>query len=285
MNSTSKSKRPEFVGENWYQPEQGYAYEFPPFIDLLDKEHLDAGDEWLRFLYVFEKAKTGDFSYVDFLPDLIRRTDDPGLWGAALELLAISEHPEALRALVGFMSHPAADVRLDAYAASTMSYDLAVVEPLLRARPDHLSTERGMIENALSHLLESEAGVICEPVGLSLADYERLVTSTAATIKARVGAGAAVFMGSLLDIKIILARVRTIVSSPDLRDYSGTLMDYLHRFEALTGWPCHGLFDEDGNPLPLSIRATIESFEHGRRVLDFEPGRRYFFGRLIGEHP
>ena len=188
---------------------------------------------------------------------------------------------DVLKELITFMSHPVFDIRLDAYAACTMGYSLMFVDPLLEARTKHLSTERGMIQNSLSNLLEPEASLICEPIGVSSSEYEEIVRNKVKEIEAEVGRDIPVLRGQALDLKNIIGEIKKLTQNPDIQEYTGILMDDLHRFEAITGWPCQGLFDEDGNALPLSMRATIEAFEQEGHLARFRPAHKYFFGHSI----
>jgi hypothetical protein len=279
--ASNTSSRPAFVGASWFQPEQGYSYASAPQVDLRDPRNLHSDNEWLRFLYIWESAKLGDFNGVAALPDLIRETTDPALWGASLQLLAIANRQFTLEALFNFMSDSSYDVRLDAYAASTLSYNLAIVEPLLQARQKRISMERGTIENALSHLLEAQAGPICEPLQITPSKYDDIVRRRASEIDQELGPSVAVYRGNILDVGTLINKIKALAGSSEVQELSGTLMDDLNRFEALTGWPCVGLFDEEGNALPLNIRATIESFERTNPLKGFQAGHRYFFGRII----
>lgn len=277
----SLNDRPAFLGDNWLRPEQGYSYALAPPVDLMNERNLDSEDEWMKFLYIFEKAKVNDRTHLHLLPALIRQSRNPYLCGAALDLIGAAGSEDLLEALIPFMSNSVFDIRLDAYAASTMSYRLMFIEPLLEARTRHLSTERGMIENSLSDMLEREASIICEPIGLSNTEYEKFVRDTAREVEAMAGIDVPVFGGETLDLRNIITEIKMLTQDPDIQEYAGILMGYLHRFEAITGFPCKSLFDEEGNPLSLSIRAIIETFEQEGFLSKFRPGQRYFFGHLL----
>ena len=84
-----------------------------------------------------------------------------------------------------------------------------------------------------------------------------------------------------LNIERIVNRTMTLVTSPEVGEFAGTLMDLMHRFETMTGLPCVGLFEESGQPLPLNIRLMLQQFVDGGGLSRFPPGVRYFFGRPV----
>jgi len=278
---TTKQGRPAFVGERWLRPDKGYAYEspIPPAFD--SRAAMRSDDGWVRLLGIFECAKAGDGSGLAQLPGIISASDDPYLSSAAINLLGAAGRESLLPALVPLMEHRIYDIRLDAYAAADLSGALLFIEPLLEAHAKHLSGERGMIENSLSHLLEPEADLIAEPMQMPLADYDVLVRRTAQAVEKSTGPGVPVFEGQPLNVERIVKRVLALVSSPELGEYIGTVMDLMHRFETLTGTPCVGLFEESGQPLPLNIRLTLERFVQGGGLSRFPPGRRFFFGHPV----
>jgi hypothetical protein len=117
---------------------------------------------------------------------------------------------------------------------------------------------------------------------LSDSAYEALVKRTVSDIEANAGRGTPVFRGQVLDLAFLLERIREITLDPQVQEYSGTLFDYLHRFEAMTGTPCRHLFDDEDNALPLSIQAALEMFIKLGGLSRFRRGQRYFFGHPIG---
>jgi hypothetical protein len=279
--SGESTQRPSFVGDRWNRSEQGYHYASAPPPDLADDHYLQSDIDWLVFLCVFEKAKAGDWSRLNLLPQLVQRNWDPYLSGEALDLLGAAGPKPLLKEVIPFMFHPVYDIRLDAYAAAGMSYDLMFMEPLLKARTQHLSGERGMIANVLSDLLESKASAIAEPMRISHQAYEELVRKTAKEVVEKAGPGVPVFEGSTLQLKHITDRILAFTQDRNVQDYAGTLMDLLHRFEAMTGVPRPGLFEGEGTPLTLSIRALVIDFIEKGGLAKFQPGQRYFFGHAI----
>jgi len=149
---------------------------------------------------------------------------------------------------------------------------------MLKAHRQHLSGERGMIENSLSDLLEPEAGLIAEPMQMPRDVYDALVRSTVASVEALCGPGVSVFQGQPLSIERIVNRTMAWVVSRKLAEYAATVADLMHRFETMTGIACVGLFEESGQPLPLNIRLMLQQFVRGGGLTRFPPGVRYFFG-------
>lgn len=277
---------PNFMGVNWLQPQQGYSYAFELKPNLLDQGNLLSDNYWMRFLFIFENAKIGSWGYIHLLPDLAKQSQNFDLCFACIDLLSVASSGTILNEICSFFSHADFDVRLSAYMAAARSCSLSFIEPLLEARSKHLSTEQGMIQSSLTRLLEPNPGIICEPYGLSETEYEKVVWNTKTHIENKIGEGVPVFRGEMLSLELIINRIKETTENHRIQEYWAVLDFDLHLFEAMTGTPCEGLFDDEDNPLPLSIRATIENFEKEGHLSKFRRGQRYFFGHSVaGDNP
>lgn len=281
MATTWRIERPPFLGDDWQRPEQGYSYASTPDVDLLDPANATSSNPWLVFLWIFERAKRGDFSELGRLPGLLTDHDDLDLYSAVLDLIAAAGTGSLLRSLPQYFASQYFDVRLDAYSACARSYQLEFVEPLIAAWGRHLTTEKGMIQNALSDLLEED---VDGPISRASPreQYHQLVYDTVRRVQSTTPPGALVFQGVELSLESIVTSIERLIRRPDVQQYSGTLMDLLDRFETFTGWARPRLFDDDGTALPLSIRWTLEEFRDRGNPERFERGRRYFFGHPVG---
>lgn len=279
MTTARYIERPWFLGDNWQRSEQGYSYASEPDIDLLDTVHRNSANPWLAFLWIFERAKRGDFAELHRLPDLLTGHDDLYLYSAVLDLIAVAGSGSLLWSLRDHFDSRYFDVRLDAYAASSRSYRPEFVAPLLAAWSRHMSTEKGMIQNALSDLLEDGEGPIS--VAPLKVDYKQLVEGALERAVSNAPPGSPIFRGMQLSLDTIVDPIEQLARRPDVREFSGTLMNLLHRFEAVTGWPRPGLFDEDGNALPLNILFALEEFRQRGTPERYKAGQRYFFGHPV----
>jgi hypothetical protein len=279
VTPTRNVERPRFLGENWQRSEQGYSYASTPDVDLLDPASLASSNVWIVFLAVFERAKRGDFRELHRLPKLLPGHDDMYLYAAVLDLIGTAASGALLSSLAQYFDNVYFDVRLDAYAACARSYQLQFVPPLLATWSRHLSTEKGMIQDALSDLLEDGEGPISE--GSLKVDFRALVQDALERARSGAPAGSPIFRGKVLSLDSIIDPIEELSRRRDVQEFSGSLMDLFRRFETFTGWPRVGLFDADGNALPLNIRWTLEEFRARGNPGQYQVGQRYFFGHPV----
>jgi hypothetical protein len=102
-----------------------------------------------------------------------------------------------------------------------------------------------------------------------------MVTSRIASLADDLGSDRVVVLGGgRFDVKDLARRMLKDVRTPDFR------RELRHRFEAVTGIDCASFYRK-GELRPLAAAAILEEFLESPAAERFEPGKRYFFGRLI----
>ena len=275
-----QSTRPDFVGSQWLMPGQGFAYESTPPDNLA--AHVDDDNEWMRLLATFEQMKKGKLEHDVSLFKLVSRSGNPEIRFLGLTLLRHVASQTCRLGIAQFFDHQDVDTRMAAYDAALYSSDLRLIDPLLRKHRHSKGDERFVIMHAISHLLETEPGKLYDDMSeLSPDEYERLTRATMRDVETRCGKGPAVFESRLLSLAYVIERIETLCGSDDAVEYSGAISTYFDLFEAMSGYSCVGVFDDDVMVDPHYAMELVDEFQETRKVGAFLPGQRYFFGHKL----
>lgn len=284
--------------------ERGRAFHFngPPPADIRSAKYSESRvpDESISAVLAYTQG--GDFTRFSRLIDLMKGSDDGVVWGRCATLYSYAAPFSALRDLIGAFAHTlyaSDDVVTQQWISEILcsSGALWCVPEVLKIfrrnkeRDKYFATPR-----YLSFVMESERGEISDgPLVMPRTDdlprwfdvpavydddaFEGLVLSRHAALSSQVGdpARAAFREGEPLSLTRVAEKaLARINAGEDIEEIAiaRTLL------EAATGEDLSEFY-RDGLLRNLSAAAGVESLLDSGMLKNFEPGRRYFFGRKI----
>ncbi|QRK12584.1 hypothetical protein JQX13_22675 [Archangium violaceum] len=246
---------------------------------------------WLRTEEIFNLLKMGDFSRVEELLEIYRKTEDGVLRATIRTLLGdagtfscfqqMREELEAERKTQDKMALYYYRDKASAYCDAFVNWGFLDAVPVI---VDHYITLRlARIKDVdyfpimLSLMMEREWSLLAvEPPEDALEEYLGLVMHRYEALCAQYGSGnVLVFNGELASVKYFAHRL-----AHDLGPARRAEVDLRRRFEASTGIDCHDMF-VDKVFQPLAAARIAESFLNSPDAAKYEDGVRYFFGHRI----
>lgn len=264
----------------------GYNFESPAMTDF-DAQSDRLLNSWDVLLSVLAAAKSGHFSGVDRLIQNIVDAQDWVLLRASAELLGDAGSSAcmklALQRLGSLVFEPQNFVLQTEFCRSLWCsqwlWTVPVILDVHRRINDRVesSTLRVHMDKLLGRNLSAQlsAGILTDE------GYAQAVLDGHQDLRARFGSDEVpVFQGELYGVNL-LARyfLNALQSSESSNGYD--CIDYRHRFEAATGIDCRIMFDANGVTQPMNAMSIVEQFLESVDVVNYLPGRRYFFGHEI----
>jgi hypothetical protein len=271
-------REPDEPGFLDYVAFTGWDYRRPPPADVRDSRYLCAGDPWLTFCCILERAKLGDFEHRRRLPTLWQ-TDDVELRFAAQYLLASIGRQEDLRAFEPDIVAEDACWRMETADHAAVSGSLTLVEAFIGGhRVAFGETTRLAMEEGLANLLtpdpESRLIVDCLLSTDRAAGEERLRT-LARKQRDEYGPDVSLYRAVPLTVASIVADIEGVLAEDEPIESFAHLQSLVARLQTMVGFSRASMFDEaaevwDEPAIRRALAATAE--------LGFTPGVRYFFG-------
>lgn len=281
----------------------GFHLEDPP-ADLLERRYLYSDDPEDVICSVLAHAQRGHFDVCERLLDVLARHDDGDVWASCSTLLSFAApravlHEFALRAMNGRIGR-GGDAPLQ-WAAETLAHthELWVVKAMLElfmriealdqfmAIPVYLSLllepEPGKIDGGPQRIRDaSEPDWYDPPPRWDRQGYVDLVEQHMGELDTGLPARwrACWCDGELLGLRGLAERTLMRINAPD--EHALRIVEARMLLEAYTGERFAGFHDPDSHALRrLDASARLESFLSSDVPERFEPGVRYFFGRVI----
>jgi hypothetical protein len=278
--------RPSFLEDCFHWRKRGYAYKYPPPVDLMDERALDDADRWIVVASVLEHAKHGDFSQIHRVhPLVLDKQSAPTLTGASMDLVADAGSHVDLNFLANIMTSAdlPPDTRVGACYSAQYCGELWLVEYMLECwKSLERFADRESVDTFIRGILEPEGatGPIAQLEWFEpTQEYESTVLARYKQLLDEAGSyETAFFFGTPVDVPTLVWRMRDLVEKDD----PGGIGAQRRRFEPLTGVDCSSFYTPTGVDLH-AVTEVLDEFEAQRpsAAERFEPGKRYFFGHPV----
>ncbi|OBU66010.1 hypothetical protein A9K58_12780 [Stenotrophomonas maltophilia] len=148
---------------------------------------------------------------------------------------------------------------------------------------DGIGVGAGAIEANIVNLLEP---IESEPElfdsGLSDVEYIDAVNARLVQLRSICGNdGTSIWGGSPVDMNLQIELMRKSLAPSDCEEWidRGGFLSWRRKFEVYSGVDCSGFYGEKGIFQPRAAAAILNRYSAA--PLDFEVGRRYFFGQRV----
>jgi hypothetical protein len=278
--------RPSFLEDCFHWGRRGYAYKYPPPVDLMDERAFEDQDKWIVLASVLEHAKQGDFAHINRVHAFaLDPQADPTLVGASMDLISDAGSHADLASLGNIMLSQ--DVpswrRVNACFNAKYCGELWLVEYMLECwKSLERFADRESVDTSIRGILESEGatGPIAQLEWFEpTQEYESAVLARYKQLLNEAGSyETAFFFGTPVDVPTLVWRMRDLVEKND----PGGINRQWRRFEPLTGVDCSSFYTPTGVDLH-AVTEVLDEFEAQRpsAAERFEPGKRYFFGHPV----
>jgi hypothetical protein len=276
---------PSFLEDCFHWRKRGYAFKYPPPVDLMDERALEDPDRWIVIASVLEHAKHNDFSHIHRVHAFaLDKQADPTLVGASLDLISDTGSHVDLNFLANMMlSEDVADWRrVEACFNASYCGELWLVEYMLECwKSLERKADRDSVDVSIRGILEPEEGGPLLELGsiLTADEYSSAITARYKQLLNEAGSfETAYFLGSPVDAPTLVWTMRHLVENDD----PGGIGSVRRRFEPLTGVDCSSFYTPTGVDLH-AVTEVLDEFEAQRpsAAERFEPGKRYFFGHPV----
>jgi hypothetical protein len=303
------------VNESFYhstliETGNGFQYTFPPQLNLLSSSNLYSNNPWITICSVLEHLKQGDFSKLEHLTNLMKKTDAADIWDGCEVLLSyaapyslmskmvkdfereifqdchIGVQAHISRLLARSMNLEYIPIILDIYQLidsqdqlisleKNISFTLEEEDSTIYEGPKYKRIEEDYgLGNQIPEFLKGETKLIYDTN-----EYVRIVSQIYTELKNKYvyKENISIFEGNLFSVKAFLKKLLN-----SLRKNKNTERISVSRmvFEATTGKNCNDFY-KDGVLQPIAAVAIVEDFLESGEVEKYESGVRYFFGHRI----
>jgi hypothetical protein len=282
------SRQPKFLQGTFHFKQLGYQFRQPPPIDLLGKGAEASDDPWIVLAAALARAKAADFSVVPRLREwALDGTVDAVLGGGCRDLLGDAGGRTELDFLAAQMLEaPSPGLKVEAAQSAAWSGLLWLIPYMLEVREQsERQADRDAVDVGISNVLESQevepelfAGTYSDP------EYRALVTARVEAIKDAAGSeDVVVFGGEPVDMSKVIWQMRKALINRKSGEWInwGAFLVWRRKFETYTGVDCSKFYGPKGFQ-PLSATAVLDDYLAGPQPT-FQPGKRYFFGHLVGD--
>ena len=283
----------------------GFHFSMPPPPDIVEDRYFKSADPWEVLGAALARLQGGDFAAAEALPPLLARSQDALVWVGATLLLGYAAPWPLVRQVAEFMIARRDESAIQHFAPEMLEGTMgAWAVPFLLQLHEAAFPPPGdrpaIIQGCLSRLLEPQAGTIDdgpeavleldpdypdEPrteyiTAYRTARYRDQVLEARVALVERLGTDTlAIAEGDVFSVEATAVRLLDRLRNEP--DRSGRLDFERMRLEATTGLDLRKLYSRDYSLQRLPAMAVLEDFLESGQAADFEPGRRYFFGKLI----
>lgn len=288
MMKTSNYKhtqRPGFLQDSFYWKGRGYHYCGCAPAEVMSPDGWKKDDRWMALAAILEQAKHGDYSHVSQLRKWIVDPDcDPTLVSACLGLTADAGLDTDLDFLAELILEGPTYLRIEACLAAQWSGVLWLIPFMVEAwRTFARRADRAAVEANLSNLLDP---IENEPEffdsGLNEIEYKAAVDSRLSELQNAYGSDRCSISGGMpvdMNKQVWVMRKSLVPSGTDeWIDWSNFLI-WRRKFEVYSGVDCSSFYGKNGDFQPLNAAAVLDRYMAS--PLQFEVGKRYFFGNLV----
>ena len=288
MMKTSNYKhtqRPGILQDSYYWKGRGYHYCGCAPAEVMSPDGWKKDDPWMALAAILEQAKHGDYSHVSQLRKWIVDPDcDPTLVSACLGLTADAGLDTDLDFLAELILEGPTYLRIEACLAAQWSGVLWLIPFMVEAwRTFARRADRAAVEANLSNLLDP---IENEPEffdsGLNEIEYKAAVDSRLSELQNAYGSDRCSISGGMpvdMNKQVWVMRKSLVPSGTDeWIDWSNFLI-WRRKFEVYSGVDCSSFYGKNGDFQPLNAAAVLDRYMAS--PLQFEVGKRYFFGNLV----
>lgn len=282
MNPTDPTNRPEYISPDWLRCTVGMAFSSSPPEWLRSDAALSSSNDWERLVCVTLQAQAGNFRNVKALLPIIERNADDHLRDCAVRVFALSAPSTALGQLATVFRHPDDDTRLEAYAAASLTGDLALALALASHRARTHGYERDRVMDSISDMVEPQRENL-EIAENTLPDeaFTQRIRGLVAELRARHGQETFIYYGEPMDIAKIAEAIAHLCRAEDPEQNGGVIAKLFCLLEGMTGISYVGCLDDDCTPILPRIASTLNKLRMAPGLARTEPGSRYFFGHRL----
>jgi hypothetical protein len=302
MTSPDQSAERTYLDRTFRALADGFQFSSPPPEDIASNRYYQSSDPWEVLGATLARLQNGDFDATDALPRVMDMSDDALVWNGATQLLGFACPWSRLQPLARRMIAKRQDVEVQLYVPEMLEASMApwAVELLLELHDAAFPEGRGpLVQSCLSRLLEPQSDAIdAGPEEVreldpdypeDLAEYittyrtdkfRDLVHAQKTALTTRLGSDmVAIAEGDIFSVAATAERLLNRLHAE--ADRSGRFDFERMRLEAATGLDCRGFYPRDWHLQKLPAIAIIDDFLESGRAIDFEPGKRYFFGHRV----
>lgn len=279
------TQRPGFLQDSFYWKGRGYHYCGCAPAEVMSPDGWKKDDRWMALAAILEQAKHGDYSHVSQLRKWIVDPDcDPTLVSACLGLTADAGLDTDLDFLAELILEGPTYLRIEACLAAQWSGVLWLIPFMVEAwRTFARRADRAAVEANLSNLLDP---IENEPEffdsGLNEIEYKAAVDSRLSELQNAYGSDRCSISGGMpvdMNKQVWVMRKSLVPSGTDeWIDWSNFLI-WRRKFEVYSGVDCSSFYGKNGDFQPLNAAAVLDRYMAS--PLQFEVGKRYFFGNLV----